>query len=374
MASGNIIGENRITKILDDKVIYENWTDVRGFTGKSFTLYDSIQHCWKQTWVDNSGGLTEFTGVLKNDTMTFISNPKMNKNGETEINKMIVIKISENELQQTGSVSLNGALSWQTLYSFKYKRQSKYTLTNNNFTMKLHAVKIKVNDLEKAKKFYVETLGFNIDISFKADNQIQLYTNAYKIILELDKKMEVNTDKSLSSVSICMAVKDIDSTFKVLKSKNVKFFSDEKRKEGVGYSMKIFDPFGNSISMMQLTYPGAPKINEPYIFNGGYFVSSIEKARKFYSGILGFVERTKDYLPDDMPLGYTDNAFAFMLHQNRPEFNHKTTPNMKIVFAVSDLNALKELLNKNKISFKQTANVLTFTDNNGIQSEVVEKN
>jgi len=145
----------------------------------------------------------------------------------------------------------------------------------------------------------------------------------------------------------------------------------EKRKEGVGYSMKMFDPFGNCISIMQLTYPNAPEITEPFVYNCGYYVASMDKARKFHKEILGFTELSENYLPSDMPLGYADKSFAFMLHQNRPEFNHTLTPNMKLVFSVSDFTALKKLLAENKITFSETNNIITITDNNCIQSDII---
>lgn len=371
IASGNCIGENHISKILDNNVIFENWNDVLGIKGKSFTLYDSISHQWKQTWVDNTGEITELTGILGSDTMIFISQPKFNRENRLVINRMTIVKKSENELLQTGEVSFDNTRTWQTNYSFKYKRQSNYSLTHKQFTMKLYGVKLKVSNLETALKFYHETLGFQIDKSNKTENEIQLYTNSYKIILQEDKAMKQESSQSLPSVSMCMAVKNIDSSFHALKSKGVKFFSDEKRKEGVGISMKIFDPFGNCISIMQLTYPNAPEITEPFIYNCGYYVASMDKARNFYKEILGFTELSEHYLPSDMPLGYADKSFAFMLHQNRPEFNHMLTPNMKLVFSVSDFTALKKLLAENKITFSQTNNIITITDNNGIQSDII---
>lgn len=371
IASGNCIGENHISKILDNKVIFESWNDVLGVKGKSFTLYDSISHQWKQTWVDNTGEITELTGILRGDTMIFVSHPKFNRENRLAINRMTIIKKSENELLQTGEVSFDNTRTWQTNYSFKYKRQSNYSLTHKQFSMKLYGVKIKVSNLETALKFYNEILGFQIDQSYKVENEIQLYTNSYKIILQEDTSMKQVSNQSLPSVSMCMAVKNIDSSFHALKSKGVKFFSDEKRKEGVGFSMKIFDPFGNCISIMQLTYPNAPEITEPFIYNCGYYVASMDKARKFYSETLGFTELSEHYLPSDMPLGYADKNFVFMLHQNRPEFNHTLTPNMKLVFAVADFASLKQLLEKGKIKFTEATNTITITDSNGIQSDII---
>lgn len=370
--SGNIIGESHVSKALNKKVFLENYSDVIGTKGKSFTIYDSIQHCWKQTWVDNTGSVAEFTGILHKDTMLFIGTAKMNSAGKTIIHRMTIIKTSENELQQTEESSDNNSFTWQTNYSFLYKRQSTYSLTNQKFIMKLYGIKLKASNLETANKFYIQTLGFHVDQSYQQPNEIQLYTNSFKIILVEDKNMKKIPDNHVSDVSFCMLVNNLDSAYQNFKSKGVSFLTAEKRKEGIGYSMKIFDPFGNQISLMQLFPQYAYPITEPYIYNCGYYVGDMDKARKFYSETLGFLETTKDYLPDDMPLYYADKSFAFMLHAHRPEFKHTNTPNSKLQFAVSDLEALKELLRKNNIKFNEANNILTFTDNNNIQSDVIK--
>lgn len=370
--SNNLIGENHVTKILDEKVITEKWTDVFGTKGRSFTLYDSSLHCWKQTWVDNTGAIAEFTGSLNNDTMFLFSNPKLNKAGKPVIHRMTIIKVSADELLQKEESSVNNSFSWQTNYSFKYKRQSNYTLTNKNFKMKLYALKLKVADLEAAKKFYVETLGFSTDNSYKAENEVRLVTNSYKIILSLDKNMKILPENVLSSVSFCIMVNDIDEALKTYRSKGVRLLSDQKRKEGVGYSIKIFDPFNNQLSVMQQTTPNTQKIIEPKVYNCGYYVPSMEKARKFYSGILGFVELTDKYLPSDMPLYYADKSFNFMLHENRPEFKHVITPNARLVFAVSDMDEVKIFLRKNNISFTEKNGIITFTDNSHIETDIIK--
>jgi catechol 2,3-dioxygenase-like lactoylglutathione lyase family enzyme len=250
--------------------------------------------------------------------------------------------------------------------------QSNYFPAAGHLDIKLYGVKLRVNNLEVALKFYHEILGFQVDQSHKADNEIQLSTNSYKIILHRDVNMKIPKNKSLLSISMCMAVQNIDSTFQLLKSKGVRFLSYDKRKEGVGYSMKIFDPFGNCISIMQLTYLNAPQIVEPFVYNCGFYVTSLDKARYFYSDILGFTALSEKYLPDDLPMGYADKKLAFMLHQNRPEFTHLLMPNMKLVFTVPDFIELRKLLIANKIAFTEIDAKITITDNNGIDSDIIQ--
>src|SRR5687767_15070611 len=54
-------GTSRIDLILDSCIILENWTSARpGYAGKSFNTYNQTTKQWQQTWVDNSGGSTEY--------------------------------------------------------------------------------------------------------------------------------------------------------------------------------------------------------------------------------------------------------------------------------------------------------------------------
>ena len=51
-------------------VLMESWT-AQGQTGHSFNIYDRTRQQWHQTWVDNSGGLHEYWGSLRDGNMVF---------------------------------------------------------------------------------------------------------------------------------------------------------------------------------------------------------------------------------------------------------------------------------------------------------------
>src|SRR5918992_3271668 len=56
---GQQAGTNSVQLILGDCVVFENWTGARGSSGKSFNVYNAATGKWRQTWVDNSGGMVE---------------------------------------------------------------------------------------------------------------------------------------------------------------------------------------------------------------------------------------------------------------------------------------------------------------------------
>src|SRR6476620_5001814 len=56
--AGKTVGTSSIQLILGDCVIFENW-NTSVVSGKSFSLYDSTDGKWHQTWVTDRGVRTE---------------------------------------------------------------------------------------------------------------------------------------------------------------------------------------------------------------------------------------------------------------------------------------------------------------------------
>lgn len=94
--------------------------------------------------------------------------------------------------------------------------------------------------------------------------------------------------------------------------------------------------------------------------------------RAFYSTTLGFVVRSEQYLPLDLPLGHADGTFGFMLHQRDAVTSIKngypdTMPYNMIVFETSDLDKTLEIISKKSVSIIDR----TRSKNGGLQSVVL---
>jgi predicted enzyme related to lactoylglutathione lyase len=323
-------------------------------------------------WTDNSGDMSETYGYLTGDTMTFISAPHLNPRGRMVVNRMRIIKKSNDELLQTGELSLDNTTTWISTFSFIYRRKTTAGLTNKPFSLEVYGMKVLVPDLVKAKSFYNETLGFPLDNLLTTDNKVVLYTNSIRLILQEDKNVQPITEKAFGPNSLTMQVNNMDSAYAALKAKGVQFIKDEKRKEGVGYSMHFVDPFGNKISLLQQTAGTVKQLAEPKIYNCGLYVSDMAKARDFYANKLGFAERSQQYLPDDMPLGYTDNKFAFMLHVKRKDMPNTNKTNMRLVFLTNNIDQAFTEIKKISPNADLKNGVIVFTDAVDIVSEVIE--
>jgi hypothetical protein len=68
---GTSTARNTITKEYGGHVIVERFeTDPPGtFDGLSLSVYDPLERCWKQTWVDDDGAYLEFRGGLRDGVM-----------------------------------------------------------------------------------------------------------------------------------------------------------------------------------------------------------------------------------------------------------------------------------------------------------------
>lgn len=372
LTTDRIVGEDHIVPILDSLTMLESWNDVQGTKGKSFTMYDRENRVWKQIWTDNTGRTTTLRGTLSGDTMTFLSDPRLNPKNNLVITRMRIIKKSENEILQTGEVSVDNSATWQSSFGFLYKRKSRSTLKGRNFKLEIYGVKILVPDLQRAVDFYVGTLNFPVDRLHSDGSTIVLYSNSLRLILEESKDALVIQQVGYGPTSLALRVNNLDSTAARLRARKVRFLNDSKRTEGVGHSMQIFDPFGNKISIMQLNVGELQPIHEPHIYNCGLYVENMTKAREFYASLLGFVERSQRYLPDDMPLGYTDGKFAFMLHATRKDAPFTKSNNMRLVFRTNNSGlAFHEITSLSK-SAVLTEGTIRFTDPLGNQIEIIE--
>ncbi len=130
---GNIAGYSKITKILDNCVVLEEWTSAGAqqglvFSGKSYNTYNAASKQWQQNWVDNTGGTTEYlTGYFENNAMHFASRP-FTLNGKMALRKLTFYKLENNKVRQHGEVSFDDGKTWTTEYDLEYRNKQQ---TNN---------------------------------------------------------------------------------------------------------------------------------------------------------------------------------------------------------------------------------------------------
>lgn len=118
-------GESHIERILDSCIILENWTSSRAnYTGKSFNTYNATTKQWQQTWVDNSGGSTEYLrGHAEKDKMIFYADKNAGTDGKNFLRRLTFFYLDKNKVRQFGERSDDDGKTWTVEYDLEYRRK-----------------------------------------------------------------------------------------------------------------------------------------------------------------------------------------------------------------------------------------------------------
>lgn len=127
--SGNGVigkGTNNIVKILDGKVIQENFaaTDaggMTGFKGTSISVFNPNSKTWRQAWADNQGGYFDFIGEIQGDRKIFKTKPLV-RDGKEIIMRMVFYDISQDQLIWDWEHTEDGGQNWTLQWRINYQR------------------------------------------------------------------------------------------------------------------------------------------------------------------------------------------------------------------------------------------------------------
>jgi hypothetical protein len=113
-------GKNHILRIMDDKIIQENFT-APDLIGMSVSSYDAERKLWCQTWVDNNGSYLDFTGRFENEKMILSRDAIIR--GQACKQRMVWFNINSNQFDWNWERSDDGGESWRALWEIKYRRK-----------------------------------------------------------------------------------------------------------------------------------------------------------------------------------------------------------------------------------------------------------
>ena len=112
--SGKKIADSSIERILDDCVIFENYNALRGYAGKSFSIYDASHRRWEQRYFDTTGAFHEWNGGWTAGGMRFFYRH------DGQIDRMTYIKVPPDRVRQLIEGSKDGGKSWKIEYDGLY--------------------------------------------------------------------------------------------------------------------------------------------------------------------------------------------------------------------------------------------------------------
>ena len=123
-SAGHTVATSKIERIIGDCVILENYTEPTGYSGKSFNFFDALLGKWRETWVDSTGGVSEFTGEFRNGAMQ-LSGETHRTDGGKILRKMLLSPAGVDRVRQFSEKSTDDGKTWMTAYDFLYVRKPK---------------------------------------------------------------------------------------------------------------------------------------------------------------------------------------------------------------------------------------------------------
>ncbi len=115
-------GTNHIRSTLNGHVIQENFESFADekLIGTSVSVYNPIDHKWRQTWVDNQGSYLDFVGEWQGDKMILQRHAIVQE--QPVIQRMVWHAIEPDRLEWNWERSNDEGQTWKTLWQIHYKR------------------------------------------------------------------------------------------------------------------------------------------------------------------------------------------------------------------------------------------------------------
>jgi len=122
---GQPAGTSSIQQILNDCIVFENWTGQGGYTGKSFNLYNKVTGKWEQIWVDSMGAITKYEGQLVKDGVLEYHYGSKEADGSTMQHRLTFFKLGPDRVRQFSETSVDDGKTWSTEYDLTYIRKKE---------------------------------------------------------------------------------------------------------------------------------------------------------------------------------------------------------------------------------------------------------
>lgn len=122
-AAGKDVGRNRITSVHGGCALLEEWQGRGGFAGTSLNAYDPLAQRWRQTWVDNAGGLLRLEGTAVDGGMRLEGETGDAGPPRTVARQRIEWSaLPDGRVRQHWQASKDGGRTWTTVFDGWYRR------------------------------------------------------------------------------------------------------------------------------------------------------------------------------------------------------------------------------------------------------------
>lgn len=241
-----LVGHSRIESVIDSVGLLENYSVGKGpYRGKSLNKYNPATERWEQYWIDNSGLTLFLSGGMQDGKM--VLDDVEGGNAEKGLNRISWEKSHTNSVRQTWSVSKDGGQSWSVVFDGEYRMKQSDILG-------LRTCIYKVDDMEKAKKWY--STAFGLEPYWDEPYYVGFNIGGYELGLLLEES--AGSEKA-DGVVTYWGVNEIEKVYKHFLESGA---TVHEKPESVGGPLMVAtvkDPWGNVIGLI---YNPAFKLEE----------------------------------------------------------------------------------------------------------------
>lgn len=241
-----LVGHSKIESVIDSVALLENYSVASGqYQGKSLNKYNPATRRWEQYWVDNSGLTLFLSGGLTDGKM--VLDDVESGNAEKGLNKIAWEKMNTNSVRQTWSLSQDGGRTWSVVFDGEYRMKKPDILG-------LRTCIYKVDDMEKAKKWYATAFG--IEPYWDEPYYVGFNIGGYELGLLLEEKPVI---EKAEGVVTYWGVNEIEKVYKHFLESGATAYEKPESVGGPLMVATVKDPWGNVIGLI---YNPAFKLEE----------------------------------------------------------------------------------------------------------------
>lgn len=114
---------SKVTLELDRCVVVERWDGGDGHNGENLFGYSADDASWHGFFADSQGRVHVFLHGEATPGSAIFTGPSRNADGKTELNRITIRRVSENQVEQLWQKSADGGKSWHTVFQGEYTRK-----------------------------------------------------------------------------------------------------------------------------------------------------------------------------------------------------------------------------------------------------------
>ena len=122
--SSKLKAHNSVSHMLDGCAIREVYRRTDGYTGESFSTYDSARHQWHQSWVTNRGELLLLDGGIKDGAMV-LTGPEQTASGTASVIRGVWKREANGSVRETAERSTDRGATWTVVFDLEFRREAR---------------------------------------------------------------------------------------------------------------------------------------------------------------------------------------------------------------------------------------------------------